>query len=119
MTRTLDDFKRDFTARERAGIVARTAALIEKVLTLRYLRRARHPTQERMTALMGVEQENVSRLQRRVDLLLSTLSSYTNSLVRRHAAIRIAYRSNLPWRWSWILPRRRETASVCVRGSDG
>ena len=33
-----------------------------------------------MAALMGVEQENVSRLERRADLLLSTLSSYVEAM---------------------------------------
>jgi hypothetical protein len=33
-----------------------------------------------MAALMGVEQENVSRLERRADLLLSTLSSYVAAM---------------------------------------
>lgn len=76
MAQTLDDFMQDFTPRERAKAAARTAELVEEELTLRDLRQARHLTQKRMAALMGVEQENVLRLERRADLLLSTLSSY-------------------------------------------
>jgi transcriptional regulator with XRE-family HTH domain len=49
-------------------------------LTLRDLRQAEHLMQERMAELMGVEQENVSRLERRADLLLSTLSSYVAAM---------------------------------------
>jgi hypothetical protein len=33
-----------------------------------------------VAALMGIEQENVSRLERRADLLLSTLSSYVAAM---------------------------------------
>jgi DNA-binding XRE family transcriptional regulator len=80
MTKTLDAFMRDFTPQERAKVAARTAELVEEELTLRDLRQARHLTQERMAALMGVEQENVSRLERRADLLLSTLSSYVAAM---------------------------------------
>jgi transcriptional regulator with XRE-family HTH domain len=80
MTVTLDEFMKDFTPKERAKVKARTAALIEKELTLRDLRQAEHLTQERMAELMGVEQENVSRLERRADLLLSTLSSYVAAM---------------------------------------
>jgi hypothetical protein len=80
MTKTLDEFMKDFTPRERAKVEARTAELIEEELTLRDLRQARHLTQERMAVLMGVEQENVSRLERRADLLLSTLSSYVAAM---------------------------------------
>ena len=80
MTVTLDEFTKDFTPEERAKVAARTAELVEEELTLRDLRQAQHLTQERMAELMGVEQENVSRLERRADLLLSTLSSYVTAM---------------------------------------
>ena len=80
MTVTLDEFMQDFTPEERAQVAARKAELVEEELTLRDLRQAQHLTQERMAALMGVEQENVSRLERRADLLLSTLSSYVAAM---------------------------------------
>ena len=80
MTIALDEFKQDFSPEERALVAARTAALIAEELTLRDLRLARQMTQERMAELMGVEQENVSRRERRADLLLSTLSSYVAAM---------------------------------------
>jgi len=80
MTVTLEEFIKDFTPEERAKVAARTAELIEEELTLRDLRQAQHLTQERMAELMGVEQENVSRLERRADLLLSTLGSYVAAM---------------------------------------
>ena len=80
MSVTLEDYMEDFTQEERAMVAARGAELIEEELTLRDLRHAQHLTQERMAALMGVEQENVSRLERRADLLLSTLSSYVAAM---------------------------------------
>jgi DNA-binding XRE family transcriptional regulator len=80
MTVTLEEFTKDFTPEERAQVAARTATLIEEELTLRDLRQAQRLTQERMAELMGVEQENVSRLERRADLLLSTLSSYVAAM---------------------------------------
>jgi hypothetical protein len=80
MTVTLEEFTKDFTPEERARVKARTAELVEEELTLRDLRHAQHLTQERMAELMGVEQENVSRLERRADLLLSTLSSYVAAM---------------------------------------
>ena len=80
MTVTLEEFSKDFTLEERAHVAARTAELVEEKLTLRDLRQARHLTRERMAELMGVEQENVSRLERRADLLLSTLGSYVAAM---------------------------------------
>ncbi len=80
MTVTLEEFTKGFTPEERAKVAARTAELIEEELTLRDLRQAQRLTQERMAELMGVEQENVSRLERRADLLLSTLSGYVAAM---------------------------------------
>ena len=80
MTVSLDDHLKKLTPERRAQVEARTKELIEDELTLRDLRQAQHLTQERMAALMGVEQENVSRLERRADLLLSTLSSYVAAM---------------------------------------
>src|SRR5271154_1686383 len=80
MTVSLDDHLKKLTRERRARIEARTKELIEDELTLRDLRQAQHLTQERMAELMGVEQENVSRLERRADLLLSTLSSYVAAM---------------------------------------
>jgi DNA-binding XRE family transcriptional regulator len=80
MTVTIREFTKDFSPEERAKVAARTAELVEEELTLRDLRQAEQLTQERMAELMGVEQENVSRLERRADLLLSTLSSYVAAM---------------------------------------
>jgi transcriptional regulator with XRE-family HTH domain len=80
MTVTLEEFTKNFTPEEHAKVAARTAELIEEGLTLRDLRQAQHLTQECMAKLLGVEQENVSRLERRADLLLSTLMSYVAAM---------------------------------------
>ncbi len=80
MTVSLEDVLTKFTPEQRAHVEARAAELVEEELTLRDLRHAQHLTQERMAELMGVEQENVSRLERRADLLLSTLSSYVAAM---------------------------------------
>ena len=79
-TVSLDDVLKKMTPAQRARVKARAQELIEEELTLRDLRQAQHLTQERMAELLGVEQENVSRLERRADLLLSTLSSYVSAM---------------------------------------
>ena len=80
MSRKLDDFLKTFTPAEQAEIQARANALIEEELTLRSLRQAHDLTQERMAELLGVKQENISRMERRADLLLSTMSSYIEAM---------------------------------------
>lgn len=80
MTVSLPERLKALTPERRAQVEDRTRQLIEEELTLRDLRRAERLTQERMAELMGVEQESVSRLERRADLLLSTLSSYVAAM---------------------------------------
>jgi transcriptional regulator with XRE-family HTH domain len=57
----------------RKKVEARAAELIAEEMTLRELRKARKLTQVRMAKALGVTQDSVSRLEKRSDLLLSTL----------------------------------------------
>ena len=56
------------------------AALIAEEMTLRDLRKARNQTQARVAEKLGINQENVSRIEQRSDLLLSTLSGYVEAM---------------------------------------
>ena len=58
---------------QRMKVEVRAAELIEEEMTLRELRTARQLTQVRMAKALGITQDSVSRLERRSDLLLSTL----------------------------------------------
>ena len=49
-------------------------------MTLRDLRRARDQTQAQVAETLGINQENVSRLEQRSDLLISTLSGYVEAM---------------------------------------
>jgi hypothetical protein len=64
----------------RAKVEARAAELIAEELTLRDLRRAFDQTQVRLARQMGVKQETISRLEKRSDMLLSTLRSYVEAM---------------------------------------
>ena len=61
------------TAVQRRRVEARAAELIAEEMTLRELRRARKLTQVRMAKALGITQDSVSRIEKRSDLLLSTL----------------------------------------------
>ena len=58
---------------QRKKVEARAAELIAEEMTLRDLRKARALTQARMAEQLGITQDGVSRLEKRSDLLLSTL----------------------------------------------
>lgn len=58
---------------QRKRVEDRSAELIAEEMTLRELRRARKLTQVRIAKTLGITQDSVSRLEKRSDLLLSTL----------------------------------------------
>ena len=64
----------------RRRVEDRAQALIADEMSLRDLRKAREQTQTSIAAKLGINQENVSRLEQRSDLLLSTLSSYVSAM---------------------------------------
>jgi hypothetical protein len=65
---------------QREQVEKRAAELIAEEMTLQDLRKAREFTQIRMAELLNMRQENVSRLELRADLLLSTLQSYISAM---------------------------------------
>ena len=73
MTTSLDDMMADLDPARRRKIEDRAAELIAEEMTLRELRKARHLTQVSVARELGINQDAVSRLEQRSDLLLSTL----------------------------------------------
>ena len=64
----------------RKKVEERAKALIAEEMSLRDLRKARKQTQTRIAQQLGINQENVSRIEKRSDLLLSTLSGYVEAM---------------------------------------
>jgi transcriptional regulator with XRE-family HTH domain len=64
-------------ARERAN---KRAAQILAEMPLQQLRNAREMTQTRLAELLEMDQGNVSKLEQRTDMYLSTLRSYVQAL---------------------------------------
>lgn len=76
MARSLDQVMAGVPARRRARIERRASELA----TLKDLRRAVEQTQEELAAKLGVGQDTVSRIERRSDVLLSTLRRYVEAM---------------------------------------
>ena len=76
MARKLDDVMAALPAERRARIEQRAMELA----TLKDLRAAAQKTQEDLAAALGVGQDSISRLERRSDMLLSTLRHYVESM---------------------------------------
>jgi DNA-binding XRE family transcriptional regulator len=73
MARNVEDIIGGLSPKRRRKVEARTSELIAEELTLRELRKARKLTQVKMAKALGITQDSVSRLEKRSDLLLSTL----------------------------------------------
>jgi DNA-binding XRE family transcriptional regulator len=73
MATNVDDILKKLSPAQRKKVEARAAELIAEEMTLRELRHARKLTQVSVARKLGITQDSVSRLEKRSDLLLSTL----------------------------------------------
>ena len=80
MNATLDDIIAGLPLDQQAEIEAAAKILIEEELTLRDLRKAHELTQNRMSEALNISQDGVSRIEKRSDLLLSTMRSYVEAM---------------------------------------
>ena len=78
--KNIDRVRKELSPKRRAKIEARAAGLIAEEMSLRDLRRALDLTQERLAETLGIGQDGVSRLEKRSDLLISTLRSYIEAM---------------------------------------
>ena len=80
MATTLKDKFNALPGKRRQKIETRAAELIAKELSLRDLRKAHELTQITVAKTLGLGQEGISRIEKRSDLLISTLRSYVEAL---------------------------------------
>lgn len=76
MARKLDDVLAALPKERQQRVEARAMELA----TLKDLRLAAQQTQEQLAAMLGVGQDTISRLEKRSDMLLSTLRHYVESM---------------------------------------
>lgn len=80
MGRTLDEVISSLPAARRREIAARTQELIAEELTLRALAQAMVKTRRDLAKKLAVGQDAISRVEKRADMLLSTLSEHVRGL---------------------------------------
>jgi len=69
----VNEIIRKLSPAERKKVEDRAAEIIAEEMSLRDIRKARKLTQARVAKTLGITQDSVSRLEKRSDLLLSTL----------------------------------------------
>jgi DNA-binding XRE family transcriptional regulator len=80
MGRTLSEIKASLPRSRRRAIERHTRELVAEELSLRDLRKALQLTQVEVAQALGKHQNEISRIEQREDLLLSTLRRYVRSL---------------------------------------
>jgi len=76
MAKRLEQLLDDLPAKRRAAIEARAGNLA----TLKDLRQVAEQTQQDLAAALGVGQDAISRLEKRSDMLLSTMRRYVEAM---------------------------------------
>lgn len=80
MSRLLNDKISSLSAERQIAIQNRANELIAEEMTLRDLRLALEKTQEDLGAILHMKQDGISRLEKRSDMLISTLSKYISAM---------------------------------------
>jgi DNA-binding XRE family transcriptional regulator len=78
--RALNDVLGKLPPARQRKVEARAQELIAEELTLQDLRRAQKLTQEQMATVLNIGQDSISRLEKRSDMMLSTMRSYVEAM---------------------------------------
>jgi len=80
MGRRIEQVLEALSPEERAEVEKQKQELLEEHLTLQELRKAHKMTQEMLAGTLGMKQAQISRMEKRSDLLLSTLRNYVEAM---------------------------------------
>ena len=80
MLKNVDDYIKSLPIERQQKIAKRTAELIAEELTLQELRRARAMTQVKMAKKLGIAQKQISEIEKRTDMHISTLRRSVEAL---------------------------------------
>ena len=110
----VNEIIRKLSPAERKKVAHRAAEIIAEEMSLRDLRKARKLTQTRVAKTLGITQDSVSRLEKRSDLLLSTLRKTVKAM---GGDVRII--AQFPDRSPVLLPTWPKNIRVANRLEDG
>lgn len=80
MSRSLNDKLNSLSAERKNKIEERSIQLVAEEMTLRDLRLALEKTQVDLGEILHMKQEGISRLEKRSDMLISTLNKYISAM---------------------------------------
>src|SRR5258707_15571000 len=78
--KTLEQRLKEISPERQKKVCARTRELVAREMSLRELRHAVNKTQKTVARTLNMGQDGISRLEKRSDLLLSTLRNYVEAV---------------------------------------
>jgi DNA-binding XRE family transcriptional regulator len=111
MPANVNEIIKNLSPARRKKVEVRAAQLVAEEMTRRELRRAFKLTQAHMAKVLGVTQDSVSRLEKRSDLLLSTLRSYIEAMGGKLSLV-----AEFPGRDAVVLAGVADTGKAPKRG---
>jgi len=78
--KNLECIRKEMSPTRRKKISKRAQELLAEEMTLSELRKAHKLTQQRLAKSLGIGQDQISKLEQRSDLLLSTLRNYIEAM---------------------------------------
>lgn len=88
-------FRKTMTAEQRSRAARRGEELISEQATLQQLRKARELTQIQLGLTLGKDQVSISQIEKRTDMLLSTLRGYVEAMGGRLDLV-VAFEGHAP-----------------------
>src|SRR5436190_23191341 len=79
MSKPFNTLRKKMSPTAQAAATKKTKQML-KEMPLQELRQAHHMSQERLAELLSTKQANVSRMERRTDMYISTLRSYIEAM---------------------------------------
>lgn len=80
MKKTLNDYLQALSPKDRKKVEARAAELIAEEMTLQELRKAMQQSQKMLAEKLQVKQAEVSKIEHRADIYVSTLRDYVQAM---------------------------------------
>lgn len=80
MSKSLEEILAEHTPEHRRRIEQRAEELLREYYTLEALRKARELTQKTLAERLDINQENISRIEKRSDMMLSTLRNHIRAM---------------------------------------
>lgn len=79
MARPFNELFKKMPAKSQKAVIAKAKKLLNE-MALQELRQARQLSQERIAEILSTKQANISRLEQRTDMYISTLRSYIEAM---------------------------------------